>query len=26
VLAELARRDVPAERGWVLRMGETRRW
>jgi N-acyl-phosphatidylethanolamine-hydrolysing phospholipase D len=26
MISELARRRVPAERGWVLRMGETRRW
>jgi N-acyl-phosphatidylethanolamine-hydrolysing phospholipase D len=26
MLAELERRQVSRERGWVLRMGETRRW
>lgn len=26
LLAELRRREVDLERGWVLRMGETRRW
>ena len=26
MLAELERRQLPRERGWVLRMGETRRW
>jgi N-acyl-phosphatidylethanolamine-hydrolysing phospholipase D len=26
MLAEVARRAVPPERAWILKLGETRRW